>query len=259
MVRIRKYARGGAVPLDVEIDTPRSHIETEAITDQMMHAHEDHDFEPKVEHGDASVAFQGQIDALRRSEQMQRGHAGMSREEKSQHWRDNGIGGDDLQYLHELEDHPQITVAAVADARKQGHAEDTQQFHQAVKTNFRKLLPQLKQSDHVAELEDAYAAGDVGRQAEITTRISKAETARARLEDEDESDRRRGRIVSAPVSRDTMGTGGGSYGADRPGKVTMTPEMKMAAKISGISETEYAQQVLRLREEKLNGNYTGRP
>jgi hypothetical protein len=257
MVRYRKYHRGGAVPLTVEINTPKANIASEVVTDHMLPATEAHDFTPKVEHGDASVAFQGQIDALRKSEQMQRGHAGMNREEKSQYWRENGIGGDDLKYLHELEDNPHVTVMAVADARKLGHQEDTQQFHQAVKSNFRKLLPQLKQSDHVAELEDAYNRGDEKAQAEITGRIAKAETARARLEDE--SDRRRGRIVSAPVSRDTMGTGGGNYGADRPGKVTMTPEMKMAAKISGISETEYAQQVLRLREEKLNGNYTGRP
>lgn len=263
---VRRYADGGAVPLDVEIDTPRSHVATEAITDQMMQAHEGHDFTPKVLEGDASVAFQGQIDALRKAEQnqreqneqFQRDRFTMSREDRTQHWRDQGIGGADLDYMNALSDNPHVTVMAVADARKQGHAEDTDEFHNAVRSNFHRLLPQLsEQSDPVHDLEAAYQRGDVSGQADATKRISKAETARARLEDE--SDRARGRIVSAPVSRDTMGTGGGSYGDNRPGRVTLSIAQKEAAKIAGISEKEYAENVLRLRAEKAEGNYGGSP
>jgi hypothetical protein len=251
----QRFAAGGAVKaldvapdLQVDIDNPAAHVAADHGTEQMLDHIENEDH-------DASAQFQKQIDALRNAEQVQRDHATMSREEKSQHWRENGIGGDDLQYLHELEDNPHVTVMAVADARKQGHAEDTQEFHQAVKSNFRKLLPQLKESDHVAELEDAYAAGDVGRQADITTRISKANVRAAK--EEDESDSGRGRIVSAPVSRG--GNGGGSYGADRPGRVTLSAEQKSAAAYSGISEAEYAKQLLRLRAEKAEGYHTGKP
>ena len=63
--------------------------------------------------------------------------------------------------------------------------------------------------------------------------------------------------MSAPVSRETSANGYG--GGDRPGKVTLTPAMKEAAKVSGISEIEYAEQVLRLRKAKANGDYGGSP
>jgi hypothetical protein len=72
-----------------------------------------------------------------------------------------------------------------------------------------------------------------------------------------DDDAGRGRIVSAPVSRG--GNGAGSYGGQSDSKVVMTPDMKMAAKISGISETLYAEQVLRLREAKKNGDHGGQP
>jgi hypothetical protein len=262
MVRLRSYARGGAVPLAIEVDTPAADHAADVLTEKMLPAAEAPSEAPiSVEDGDASRAFQTQIDALRKSEQMQRGHASMSREEKSQHWRENGIGGDDLKYLHELEDNPHITVMAVADARKQGLPEDTQQFHAAVKSNFRKLLPQLTRelSDPVRELEAAYQIGDVKAQAEITDRISKANIARARAEDD--SDSGRGRIVSAPVSRGD--SGGGSYsnsgGGERHGRVTLSAEQKSAAAFSGISEAEYAKQLLRLRAEKAEGYHTGKP
>lgn len=48
-------------------------------------------------------------------------------------------------------------------------------------------------------------------------------------------------------------------GEDRPGKVTLSIAQKEAARIAGISEKEYAEQVLRLREEKANGHYGGAP
>jgi hypothetical protein len=185
--------------------------------------------------------------------------------------RENGIAGDDLQYLHELEDNPQITVMAVADARKQGHAEDTQEFHQAVKSNFRKLLPQLNRiipvdgrensvqsDDPVAELEDAYQAGDENAQAEITNRISKANTRAAKERDGEDRSRWRG-----PVSSRLTETGGtlahGAVNGERRGRITLSAQQVEAAKIAGVDLKTYAENVLRLREAKENGDYQGRP
>jgi len=87
-------------------------------------------------------------------------------------------------------------------------------------------------------------------------RISKSNTTLARGGAVDDDDLRRGRICSAPVSRSVPD--GGSYN-ERNGRVTLTPAQVDAARISGVSLTTYAEQLLRLREEKLNGNYTGRP
>lgn len=61
-------------------------------------------------------------------------------------------------------------------------------------------------------------------------------------------------MVSAPVSRDVPSS---SHRPTKPGEVKLSAAQKEAAKASGITETEYAKQVLRLQNEKMNGNYSG--
>jgi len=57
-------------------------------------------------------------------------------------------------------------------------------------------------------------------------------------------------IYSAPNCRETTSWTGRRE--DRPGSITLTPAMKEAAKIAGITETAYAVQLLRLRQEKID-------
>ena len=61
-------------------------------------------------------------------------------------------------------------------------------------------------------------------------------------------------LVSAPVSRETMGWSTGRT-ESRPGRLTLSMAQREAAKIAGVSEAEYATQLLRLREAKDNGDY----
>lgn len=63
---------------------------------------------------------------------------------------------------------------------------------------------------------------------------------------------RRTPTVSAPVSRDIP-----SGGSGRPSnsKVTLTPEQREAARLSGIDEVTYAKNLIRLQAEKRSGNY----
>ena len=63
----------------------------------------------------------------------------------------------------------------------------------------------------------------------------------------------RSNIVSAPVSREVP-TGGGNRSTS---KITLTAMQKEAAKMSGISETDYAKQLIKFNELKANGQYTG--
>jgi hypothetical protein len=67
---------------------------------------------------------------------------------------------------------------------------------------------------------------------------------------------RRG-AVSAPPSREVPTSDGGRLGLSSPSQIRLTPEMKHAAAISGISEAEYARQLIRLREAKARGDYPG--
>ncbi len=59
--------------------------------------------------------------------------------------------------------------------------------------------------------------------------------------------------VSAPPSREppTQGL--------RSTQIKLTPAQKEAARIAGVEEKEYAKQLMRLRDEKANGNYGGQP
>jgi len=74
-------------------------------------------------------------------------------------------------------------------------------------------------------------------------------------EEPDDEPQTRGRIVSAPVTREVPT----SQGQDRTGRITLSVAQKDAAKIAGITEKEYAEQLIKLREHKTNGMYGGQP
>jgi len=60
--------------------------------------------------------------------------------------------------------------------------------------------------------------------------------------------------VSAPPSREALNASG-----KRNSRITLTMQQKEAARIAGISEEDYAKGLMRLSQEKLNGNYGGAP
>jgi hypothetical protein len=64
---------------------------------------------------------------------------------------------------------------------------------------------------------------------------------------------------SAPVSRSAIGNGGG-LGADLDllrGRVTLSPQQLEAAKISGVTPRQYAENLVKLMAAKKAGNYPG--
>lgn len=62
-------------------------------------------------------------------------------------------------------------------------------------------------------------------------------------------------VVSAPVSREAPS----SSGNRTPGTVRLTASQREAAKMAGITEAEYAKQVVNLHQAKANGSYGGQP
>jgi hypothetical protein len=62
----------------------------------------------------------------------------------------------------------------------------------------------------------------------------------------------RGPIVSAPVSRQVPGT------PQYSNRITLSMEQKEFAKIAGISEVEYARQLMKLNQMKMDGSYSDR-
>ena len=61
--------------------------------------------------------------------------------------------------------------------------------------------------------------------------------------------------MSAPVSRDAPNL---STGRPQSRTITLSPAQRDAARISGISETEYAKNLIRLNELKAQGHYQER-
>jgi hypothetical protein len=71
--------------------------------------------------------------------------------------------------------------------------------------------------------------------------------------EEPQQEQQRTNIVSAPVSREVPS---GGTGTRSNGKVTLTAAEREFAKISGITEAEYARQKQKLQEMKANGSYS---
>lgn len=88
----------------------------------------------------------------------------------------------------------------------------------------------------------------------IETRLGYRQPPPQHRDDEhDDPPQHRSPIVSAPPSRDVPSPSSGRQSATR---ITLTPEQREAARISGVTEIEYARNLLRLNEEKARGNYS---
>jgi hypothetical protein len=120
----KRYRDGGAVeaqtsvPLRFEIDTPAAHEAADAATEGLLAA-----IEPQQD--GASAAFQAQIDALRRSEDIQRDRA--AKEARVQQI---------LKANPDMLSNPDITAMAEREVLKMGHEPYSDQFHEAVKNSF---------------------------------------------------------------------------------------------------------------------------
>jgi len=78
-----------------------------------------------------------------------------------------------------------------------------------------------------------------------------AADARTREQPKPETEHANGAIISAPVSREIPSSGGKRYG----GSINLTPQQREAAKLAGVTEKVYAEQLQRLHEFKERGEY----
>jgi hypothetical protein len=178
---------------------------------------------------DPSIALQKQIAALRASEEIQRQRAAAQSVPP--------LSARQMAFVEANPDfmkNPEIAKEALMAAHRAGHEQDSQAFHAAVKKSFDEKM-MMSHPDLSVEIFPPERAPQLP------------------MHDRD----RMASYVSAPVSRESA-SNGYDY-SDKGSRVKMTPQMKEAARIAGISEVEYAEQVLRLRQEKAEGNYGGAP
>ena len=195
------------------------------------------EYEKEVAKADAaSLALKRQIEALRRSEEIQRQQAAQlaaqrppTREEKLAMWRQQGGMHDaELRFLEanpELIDIPQLTAFAANEALKAGHERGSEAHMETTKKLFHEYLASMQ----------APAA---------TPDFFKPLPAKAPPD-------RSSRITSAPVSREVPS--GGPRPETNPDKVILSAEEMEIARSSGISAAEYARHKIRLQREKAAG------
>ena len=188
---------------------------------------------------DAALALQRQIDALRVSEDMQRQHAAQAanrrpptRDQLLHLWRSQGMAEPEEAFLREnpeMIDHAAITALAANQAAQRGHERGTDAHRHATREIFHQ---------HLAHL-----------QAQAPANSAPPPTAAFFQPPAPPAPPDRAAMYSAPVSRGEVG----GYREPSPSQVRLTLEQKEIARASGISETAYARNLLRLEREKRSG------
>jgi len=110
------------------------------------------------------------------------------------------------------------------------------------------------QNLHWDVVEEGHAPYSEGYFEVMEQRLGMRPVPKKEVEVEDEPVNARA-VYSAPPTRDVPTSEGKRSGTT----LTLTAAQKEAAKISGITEAEYVKNLLKLREEKANGNYGGAP
>jgi hypothetical protein len=195
---------------------------------------------------EAAAALRRQIDELRRSETMNRRAAELavrpqqplSREQKIELWRQQGMGDQEAEFLKQhpmMIDANMLTAYAAREALQAGHERGSETFLQETKRIFDK---------HIADLQT---------QAETPTEPAMTPTPKF-FEPPPQARPRapQGPIVSAPVSRETPGMRRAEAESD-PRRVTLSIEEREIARASGISEIEYARNKIKLQGMKARG------
>jgi hypothetical protein len=180
---------------------------------------------------DASVALQKQVEALRQSEQAAKDRAAPeTRADIVKRWKANGLSDAQEAFLNQnlhMADVPHLLEAATAYARHRGHAEDSPDFFEAVKTYHDKHM-----SPPEPEFEPpSRSSRDYSTDSDAPVRAS---------------------IVSAPVSRTVPG---GYSDSSRSNKVTLSAEEKDIANRMGMSLNDYAAGKLDMQQRKERGEF----
>lgn len=122
--------------------------------------------------------------------------------------------------------------------------------HQDALTDTRKNL--RLQGAHVEAEDQGFRPGTQKYFAYLEQRLGYAEPEDNVSDDNDDDSRSSSRVVSAPPSRSATNPGTGRPSNTR---ITLTPEQREVARLSGIDEITYARQLQRLQGLKADGHY----
>lgn len=192
--------------------------------------------QPEQDADDTSLALRKQLEALAHAERLRQQTAQMApqpvtREQRLALWKQQGLSEAEVHFLKEhpeMIDNPVLTNQAAGEAIQSGHEKNSPAYWEAVKMNFRNHLDRMQaQTNNPATKPTPEFFRPPPSPAPPT----------------------RSHIVSAPVSRDVVG----SNREPDPKRVTLSTEEAEVARAAGISAVDYAKGKLRLQREKAAG------
>ena len=219
----------GEIPVEPPTEQPTESAPPEAV------AVEKTPEQPETK-DETALALQGQIEELKRSEELQRQQTAVMQQPQPV-TREQKIGAvaavraigeaHFLQRNPEMIDHPQITGFAVSQAEQAGYQRGSDGHFDAVKKIFDEQFNR-PQAENPA--------------MQPTPKLFRPPPARSALKPSN--------FVSAPVSREVP------TGSGRPrGQVKLSPSEVEAARISGITLKQYAKEKLKYEGMKATGEY----
>jgi hypothetical protein len=187
---------------------------------------------------EATLRLQNQINELKKSEALQYQVA-----EQAQ--RAVAVEQQFVQAHPELLEHPKLTEWAVAVALQHGYQRGTPDFLDVTKQLFdRQMAAQANAAPATQQSEPA--APEPPHQVQEAPMPNHPFHQRPPPPPPEPSEQSAS-IYSAPVSREASG---GGYRQSSPSSVRLSPDQREAAKMSGVTETEYARQLQKLYEAK---------
>jgi hypothetical protein len=196
---------------------------------------------------DASLAFREQLEALRRSEDLARQRETAKqpsspqptlpegREDRIALWKRHGMTDRQAEFLREnpaMIDRSDLTGIATSLAHQQGYKSDSPEFLEITKTHFNGLRMQEEQ----AQLRSHAAPPAVEPMPEEYSMPPSSSPSVG---------------YSAPVTRDVPT--GTYHGERRLSRITLSAQEKEIARLSGVSQEEYALGKLELMRRKEAG------
>jgi hypothetical protein len=247
-IRARRFKDGGKV-LSEEITTPPS-ISVAAdgapeVTTEVLDS-------PREENAndEASLAFRAQIAALANAEEISRQRQASpvpqpqqpidQRELRLAQWRQQGLSREQESFLRSnpiLIDRPEITAFATAEADRDGYGADHPEHFEIVKKNFNRVSEEIERDLEAASQRAAARAKPAPEYSEPRSAPQRSSPTVG---------------YAAPVSREVP-SGGAYYSERRSSRVTLSPQEKEVARLSGISEEEYALGKMELQRRKEAG------
>jgi hypothetical protein len=233
--RAKKYLAeeiAGEIPPSEKIP-----LDSEPATDATTIRHEDTPLDEATD--EATLRLRRQIEALKQAEEYQRQATTTpqrppSREEKLAQWRRAGLSEADERLFAEnpaMIDYDRLTALAAKEAANH-HPRGSDDHREATRQIFNEQMARLQAQ---ATPAPAQPSPDFFRPPPPPPAPEPS---------------REASYVSAPVSR---GDVGGYQRDPSPSSVRLTPEQKQIAAASGISEVDYAKNLILMRKQIANG------